>query len=133
MRRSCPNYSTWLNRLHPKVRIMFGMLREAVWMTRRIEIKLFLTPVVAGYPSPAQDYTDGPLDLNEHLIANPAATFFVRASGSLGLERCRRNKRAGVRRERLKGSEKGAAGDAARRFLVERGLRFPFSCLAAWS
>lgn len=50
-------------------------------MTRRIKIKLFLSPVVAGYPSPAQDYTDDPLDLNEHLIANPAATFFVRASG----------------------------------------------------
>ena len=50
-------------------------------MTRRTEIKLFLSPVAAGYPSPAQDYTDGPLDLNEHLIANPAATFFVRASG----------------------------------------------------
>ena len=50
-------------------------------MTRHIEIKLFLCPVAAGYPSPAQDYTDGTLDLNEHLIANPAATFFVRASG----------------------------------------------------
>lgn len=50
-------------------------------MSRRLHSKLFLCPVSAGYPSPAQDYTEGPLDLNEHLIAHPAATFFVRASG----------------------------------------------------
>jgi DNA polymerase V len=25
-------------------------------------------PVAAGYPSPAQDYFDGRIDLNEHLI-----------------------------------------------------------------
>lgn len=50
-------------------------------MAKRANIQLFLSPVMAGYPSPAQDYTDGPLDLNEHLIDHPAATFFVRASG----------------------------------------------------
>ncbi len=35
----------------------------------------------AGFPSPADDYIEGQLDLNEHLIANPPATFFVRVSG----------------------------------------------------
>ncbi len=50
-------------------------------MFRRPTSELFLCPVAAGYPSPAQDYTEGPLDLNEHLITNPPATFFVRASG----------------------------------------------------
>lgn len=34
-----------------------------------------------GFPSPAEDYTETPLDLNEHLIQNRAATFFVRAQG----------------------------------------------------
>lgn len=38
--------------------------------------------VAAGFPSPADDYIDGSMDLNEHLIAHPAATFFVRASGN---------------------------------------------------
>jgi DNA polymerase V len=43
--------------------------------------QLFSGPVAAGFPSPASDYIEGKLDLNEHLIRHPAATFFVRASG----------------------------------------------------
>lgn len=42
---------------------------------------LFLSRVPAGFPSPADDYVDGRLDLNEHLVQKEAATFFVRASG----------------------------------------------------
>lgn len=42
---------------------------------------LFSCGVSAGFPSPADDYIDRKLDLNELLIANPAATFFVRAAG----------------------------------------------------
>ncbi|MGW8286687.1 MAG: LexA family protein [Desulfobulbales bacterium] len=42
---------------------------------------LFLSEVSAGFPSPADDYLDRKLDLNEHLIKNPAATFFVRVAG----------------------------------------------------
>lgn len=39
------------------------------------------TKVPAGFPSPADDHIEKSLDLNEHLIPHPAATFFVRASG----------------------------------------------------
>lgn len=35
----------------------------------------------AGFPSPADDYLDRPLDFNELLIQNPAATFAVRVAG----------------------------------------------------
>ena len=42
---------------------------------------LFLVPVPAGFPSPADDYLEGKLDLNEHLITHPAATFFFRVTG----------------------------------------------------
>ena len=35
----------------------------------------------AGFPSPADDYIETMLDLNEYLIKHPAATFFVKASG----------------------------------------------------
>jgi len=38
-------------------------------------------PVSAGFPSPAGDYLETPLDLNELLIPRPAATFFIRARG----------------------------------------------------
>jgi DNA polymerase V len=46
-----------------------------------LALPLFLAPVAAGFPSPADDYIDRKLDLNEHLIDHPAATFFVRVSG----------------------------------------------------
>ena len=42
---------------------------------------LFLSGVSAGFPSPADDYLDRKLDLNEYLIKNQAATFFVRVAG----------------------------------------------------
>ena len=42
---------------------------------------LFMSKVPAGFPSPADDYIEGGLDLNEHLIKHKAATFFVRVSG----------------------------------------------------
>ncbi len=41
----------------------------------------FTSRVEAGFPSPADDYLEGTLDLNEHLIRRPAATFFLRVSG----------------------------------------------------
>ncbi len=44
-------------------------------------LPLFVSPVEAGFPSPADDYLDQLLDLNEHLIKNPAATFLVRVRG----------------------------------------------------
>ncbi|MET1085721.1 MAG: translesion error-prone DNA polymerase V autoproteolytic subunit [Arthrobacter sp.] len=37
--------------------------------------------VAAGYPSPAQDYFDGRIDLNEHLIKDITSTFIVRVTG----------------------------------------------------
>ncbi len=36
----------------------------------------------AGFPSPADDHIDLDLDLNEHLIKHPAATFYVYARGN---------------------------------------------------
>lgn len=42
---------------------------------------LFTSTVEAGFPSPAEQYIEKTLDLNELLITHPAATYFVRASG----------------------------------------------------
>jgi DNA polymerase V len=44
-------------------------------------LDLYQQSVSAGFPSPAEDYIEGKLDLNLHLIKNPAATFYVRVSG----------------------------------------------------
>ncbi|MFA6132813.1 MAG: translesion error-prone DNA polymerase V autoproteolytic subunit [Phycisphaerae bacterium] len=43
---------------------------------------MFAAAVAAGFPSPADDYVERALDLNEHLIEHPAATYCVRASGN---------------------------------------------------
>ena len=37
--------------------------------------------VAAGFPSPADDYVEKPLDLNELMVQHPEATFFVRVKG----------------------------------------------------
>lgn len=56
---------------------------EILTPERIIEYKIpfFLESVSAGFPSPADDYMEGKLDLNDLLVKNPAATFFVRVTG----------------------------------------------------
>jgi DNA polymerase V len=46
-----------------------------------LKLPLFVGKVAAGFPSPADDYIDKNLDLNELLVQKPAATFFVKAQG----------------------------------------------------
>jgi len=48
----------------------------------KCERPLFMVPVSAGFPSPAEDYIEGKLDLNKYLIKHPAATFFVKVAGN---------------------------------------------------
>lgn len=63
---------------------------------------LYATRVAAGMPSPTEDYTEGLLDLNKHLMRDPETTFFVRVSGDSMID-------AGIHPEDL--------------LVVDRGLR----------
>ncbi|WP_413440273.1 LexA family protein [Synechococcus sp. MIT S1220] len=47
----------------------------------RVELPLAGERVAAGFPSPADDYVDVGIDLNEQLIRHPTSTFFLRVSG----------------------------------------------------
>lgn len=47
----------------------------------KVLLPLFTSKIPAGFPSPANDYIEKNLDLNELMIQNPAATFFARAQG----------------------------------------------------
>jgi DNA polymerase V len=47
-----------------------------------LHLPLYASTVAAGFPSPADDFIEATLDLNEYLIAHPAATFIVRVEGS---------------------------------------------------
>ncbi|MEK9648078.1 MAG: translesion error-prone DNA polymerase V autoproteolytic subunit [Gammaproteobacteria bacterium] len=46
-----------------------------------LSLPLFTSHVPAGFPSPADDYIEAGLDLNEYLVKHPSATFLARASG----------------------------------------------------
>lgn len=46
-----------------------------------VSVGVGLTAVPAGFPSPAQDYFEGGIDLNKHLIADVTSTFIVRVTG----------------------------------------------------
>lgn len=50
-------------------------------LTTRYKLPIFLGRLPAGFPSPADDYIEGKLDINKHLVKHPAATFYVRVSG----------------------------------------------------
>ncbi|MBK0004394.1 translesion error-prone DNA polymerase V autoproteolytic subunit [Erwinia sp. S38] len=49
-------------------------------------IPLFSDLVPCGFPSPAQDYVEQRIDLNELLINHPSATYFVKAAGDSMIE-----------------------------------------------
>ncbi len=49
---------------------------------KKTKLPLYEFPVSAGFPSPADDYVDKHIDLNEYVIKHPAATFFVRVKGN---------------------------------------------------
>lgn len=64
-------------------------LPEAVWagqvfrplVAGPVPLPLAGEAVPAGFPSPAEEYLEKTLDLNEHLVPRPEATFFVRVCG----------------------------------------------------
>jgi DNA polymerase V len=49
--------------------------------TEAIKLPLYSHKVVAGFPSPADDYIEQRLDLNEKLIQNKTATFLLTVEG----------------------------------------------------
>jgi len=47
----------------------------------KIELPLVEATISAGFPSPADDYSEARLDLNKELITNESATFYARVRG----------------------------------------------------
>lgn len=52
----------------------------------KLNLPLFSTSVRAGFPSPADDHVEDRLDLNDYLISQADATFFVRIIGDSMIE-----------------------------------------------
>jgi DNA polymerase V len=49
---------------------------------KKVLVPYIDSKVNAGFPSPAQDYIEQKLDLNEHLIKHPSSTFIIRVNGT---------------------------------------------------
>jgi DNA polymerase V len=61
--------------------LLASELLKPVYEPNKLFIPLVQATVSAGFPSPADDYVEGQLDLNEYFINHPSATFFVRVTG----------------------------------------------------
>ena len=51
-----------------------------------MKVTLHLNSARAGFPSPANDYLEGEIDLNRYLIKNSLATFIVKSQGNCMLQ-----------------------------------------------
>ena len=57
------------------------VLGQADPTAKRQHLPLFLSRISAGFPSPADDYVESRLSLDEHFVQRPEATFFLRVQG----------------------------------------------------
>lgn len=57
-----------------------ALLIKQVVPSTHLLVPYALEKISAGFPSPAQDYIDKALDMNEHLIKNETATFIVKVA-----------------------------------------------------
>ena len=57
------------------------IILELMAPMKKVGLPLLGFSVSAGFPSPADDYTEENIDLNEYLIKNPFSTFFIRVKG----------------------------------------------------
>jgi DNA polymerase V len=65
------------------IRIPESMIEEVMeWVQHKgFKLPIYSSKVQAGFPSPGDDHMEAKLDLNDHLVKHPAATFFVRVAG----------------------------------------------------
>ncbi|MEM8832262.1 MAG: translesion error-prone DNA polymerase V autoproteolytic subunit [Cyanobacteria bacterium P01_G01_bin.19] len=65
--------------------VIYPTVVDEIYRTRfgtHCAIPLCSSSISAGFPSPADEYVEGKLDLNQYLIPHPLATFLVRVSGN---------------------------------------------------
>ena len=65
-----------LKRIHIGEELSFYSIDEKV-----LDIPFYQSNVPAGFPSPAEDFMDLALNLQEYLVQHPSATFCVRVTG----------------------------------------------------
>lgn len=63
-----------------------GMQIHAALIGPPVYVPVLLTPVRAGFPSPADDFLDAPIDLSRTLITNAPATFIMTVAGNSAID-----------------------------------------------
>ena len=63
------------------VRLPISLI-ESLHERSKYKLPLYSSKVSAGCPAPTEDYVDKVIDLNEHLVKHPVATFLVHATGN---------------------------------------------------
>ena len=58
-----------------------SLLCAAPWDARPLPLPMSASRPAMGFPSPAEDFEDEAIDLNELLVRNPPATYLYRAEG----------------------------------------------------
>ena len=69
-------HTTDMSRFNAQVVSVYRAARST-----RIARPLLLSRIPAGFPSPAEEYIEGRLDLNQLLIKHPISTFYLRVTG----------------------------------------------------
>jgi len=67
-----------LRKIHP---IRDSVTSLPLARSSKLALPLYMCRPRAGFPSPAEDYLEGKIDLNAYLAEHPAATFLVRVEG----------------------------------------------------
>jgi DNA polymerase V len=68
----------------PEINPEIGTIVEEIYKPdgkTRYPLPLYMNPVSAGYPAFTEDYEEGKLDLNRHLVKHPTSTYIVRVTG----------------------------------------------------
>ena len=60
---------------------MLPEIWEADADPKKKNFRLYLFRAPAGFPSPAEDYVEASLDLNDYIVSRPATTYFARIAG----------------------------------------------------
>lgn len=69
------------NRVKPFFIPKYHRIKQLTFGNPNTRLPLYGSKVRAGFPSPADDFIESRLNLNDYLIKRPASTFLVRAEG----------------------------------------------------
>lgn len=80
----------------PEIHTLHGLalrsdtIEPCIWQLNprptTVKLPLYTSKVPAGFPSPADDHLEATIDLNQHCINNPSATFFIKVKGHSMIE-----------------------------------------------